>query len=199
MEKLTPLDPALEPLLRDLLARAFRSTLHRLRGLRALLGGWIEIGVPPGSEGRVRMRLEEDMLLLARLDWLGTMMHYPLPVKRLHAGEAPAVLLASALGLGTPEEARERLPQVLDPEAAIALAFWLQAVAPDGLADHDLHLSWSSRSLVVTVKSPREASLDAWRAAFAPLALECELDRIVLRPGALPAQDPAADLAHAPA
>lgn len=199
MEKLTPLDPALEPLLRDLLARAFRSTLHHLRGLRALLGGWIEIGVPPGSEGRVRLRLEEDMILLARLDWLGSMMHHPQPLRRLHAGEAPMVLLAGALGLGTPEEARERLPKVLDPEAAIALAFWLQAVAPDGMVDHDLHLHWMNGSLVVDAKSPRETDLGAWRASFAPLALACELDRIVLRPGALPAQDAATALTHAPA
>ena len=93
-------DP-LEPLLKGLLSKTFRTTLHRLRGLRALLGGWIEIGVPPGSEHRVHARLEEDMLLLARLDWVGTMLPAPPPCSRLEAGEAPSVLLATALGFGS--------------------------------------------------------------------------------------------------
>jgi len=167
--------------------------------LRALLGGWIELGVPPGSEDRVRLRLEEDMLLLARLDWLGSMMQHPQPLKRLQAGEAPVALLAAALGLGTPEEARTRLPQIVDPESAIGLALWLQAVAPDGRLEHDLQLQWLNRCPVLTAKEPREADLEPWRAAFAPLALECELDRIMLRPGALKENDAEISVAHAQA
>lgn len=198
MARLTPIDPSLEPALRDLLARVFRSTLHRLRGLRALLGGWIECGVPPGSEGRVHLRLEEDMLLLARLDWLGSMMNHPLPLKRLEAGEAPAVLLAAALGLGTTEEAGARLPQVIDAEAAIALAFWLQTVAPDGVLDLDLHLQWQNRSLVIESTHRGAADLGPWRAAFSALALECEPTRIVMRPGALLPAGAAAEAVQAP-
>lgn len=182
MERLTPLDPSFEPILRDLLARAFRSTLHRLRGLRALLGGWVECGVPPGSEGRVRVRLEEDMVLLARLDWLGSMLHHPQPLKLLQAGEAPSVLLAAALGLGTPEEARERLPRVPDPEMAVALALALQMLTPDGTLDRDLSLHGEEQSLVVVAAKRRPADLSAWRAAFERWTLEIEAERIVLRP-----------------
>jgi len=185
LDQTSPAEPVLDSLLRELLARGFRSTLHRLRGLRGLLGGWIELGVPPGSEGRVQMRLEEDMVLLARLDWIGTMLHQAPPLKRLEAGEAPAVLLSAALGLGTPEEARERLPQIVDPAVALGLALWLQAVAPDGMLDHDLHLHWQNRSLVVECANRRNPDLNAWSAACGPLVSESSAHRIVLHAGAL--------------
>ena len=137
------------------------------------------------------------MMLLARLDWVGSMMHHPQPLKRLEAGEAPTVLLAAALGLGTPEEARERLPQVLDAEAAIALAFWLQTVAPDGMLEHDLHLQWQNRSLMLTCTNRRTADLSAWSASFGPLAIECEAARIVMRPGSFLPQGVTAEVAPA--
>jgi hypothetical protein len=185
LERLTPLDPSLEPVLRDLLARAFRSTLHRLRGLRALLGGWIECGVPPGAESRVPLRLEEDMILLARLDWIGSMLHHPQPLKLLESGEAPSVLLAAALGLGTPEEARERLPRVPDPEMAVALALALQILAPNGTLERDLSLRWEDHHLVVESEKRRPADLSAWRAAFERWSLDIDGQRIVLRPAEL--------------
>jgi hypothetical protein len=175
---------ALNSIHRDLLHRAFRASLHRLRGLRALLGGWIEIGVPPGSEHRVQPRLEEDMVLLARLDWLGTMMHHAQPPARLHAGEAPQVLLAAALGLGTPEEARERLPHIVDPEAALALALWIQAKAPEATVGDGILQRWQGRSLVVELAAPRPAELAEWDAVYGHQVLQREPHLLVMRPGA---------------
>jgi hypothetical protein len=169
--------------LRFLLARAFRLTLHRLRGLRALMGGWIEIGVPPGSEPRVRTLLEEDMQLLARLDWIGTLLAHAPVAQRLEAGEAPAVLLAAALGVGTPEEAHAALPLVQEPRAALALATWLQAKAPDAVLGRDAHLRWEGRSLVVELAAPRPAELGEWEAHYGELVTRREPHALVFRPG----------------
>lgn len=177
----------LEPICRDLCKRALGASLHRLRGLRGLFGGWIEVGVPPGSEDRVRLKLEEDMILMARLDWLGSMLHRMPPRARLRSGEAPAVLLAAALGLGTPEEAGERLPRIQDPEAALALALWLQAKAPAVELGGDLHLSWQGRSLVVELAAPQPAELEEWLAEFGACVQHREPHRLVLRPGAFAA------------
>jgi len=157
--------------------------LHRLRGLRALLGGWIEIGVPPGSEDRVQGRLEEDMAMLARLDWLGTMLISPPPLERMNAGEAPIVLLAVALGLSSAEEARARMPQILEPRAAVAAALWLQAKARDGVIDHDVRLIWEGRGLGFTLSVAPPSSMPEWEAAFGDLLLHSNAQRIVFRPG----------------
>lgn len=169
--------------IRSLLARAFRFTLHRLRGLRALMGGWIEIGVPPGSEARVRGLLEEDMSLLARLDWIGTLLSHAPIAKRLEAGEAPAVLLAAALGLGTPEEGRARLPEPATPRAALALATWIHAKAPEAVLGRDLLMRWEGRSLVVELADPRPAELAGWVAEFGDLVLRREPQSLGFRPG----------------
>lgn len=115
-------------LARDLLDRAMRATLHRLNGIHALLSGWLLIGIPPGQETAVEARLDEDRLLLARLSWLRGVLHAGVRPEVLLAGEAPRVLLAAALGLGTPEEAASRLPRFADPQAGLALALWAQAV-----------------------------------------------------------------------
>lgn len=171
-----------EPI-RQLLARAFHSTLHRLRGLRALLGGWIEIGVPPGSEERVRDRLGEDMTLLARLDWLGSMLFLTPPLQRLEAGEAPSVLLAVALGFGSPEEARERLPVILAPRAGLALALYLQNRAPEAVLGHDLQLRWEGRSLVVDFAAPSPSGAAEPEAELAEFLLRHEPQTLAFRPG----------------
>lgn len=175
---------SLEPVLRDLLQRAFRASLHRLRGLRGLFSGWIEIGVPAGSEARVRLKIEEDMILLARLDWLGSMLHHVPPQARLQAGEAPAVLLAAALGLGTPEEAGEMLPRVLHPEAALAAAAWLQALAPGAELGEGIQLRWQGRSLLIEIAREQPADLEAWQAEFASAVLQRGPRTLILHPGA---------------
>lgn len=173
----------METLLRDLLGKSFHAVLHRLRGLRALLGGWIEIGVPPGSEDRVHSRLEEDMALLARLDWIGSMMITTPPPERMEAGEAPGVLLAVALGISSAEEARARLPLIQNPRAAVAAALWLHASAPHCVLNHDARLAWEGRSLVIELTAVRPADLAEWDAAYASLILSRDPRRIVFRPG----------------
>ncbi len=124
------------------------------------------------------------MVLLARLDWLGTMMHHAQPPVRLHAGEAPQVLLAAALGLGTPEEAHDRLPRIADPEAALALALWLQAKAPEATVGDGILQRWQGRSLVVELAAPRPAELADWDAAYGHQVVQREPHLLVMRPGA---------------
>lgn len=176
---------ALDPLYRALLLRAFRGSLHRLRGLRNLFSGWIEFGLPPGAETRVRIKQEEDAALLARLDWLGTMLSHGATRAQLTGGEAPAILLAAALGLHTPEEAGVRLPRIGEPEAALAAALWLQAKAPVAVLGHDLHLRWQGRSAIFELAAPRNVDLTAWQTELASWVAQQEESRLVLRPGAL--------------
>ena len=173
----------MEDLLRALLARSFRAVLHRLRGIRGLLGGWVEVGVPPGSEHRVRARLDEDMALLQRLDWLGSMLIHTPPLQRMEAGEAPQVLLAVALGMGSPEEARAKLPGILEPRAAVGAAVWLQACAPECALGYDVHLRWEGRSLRIELARPHAAELAEWEASYGDLLLHREPAAIVFRPG----------------
>lgn len=172
-----------DELLRALLAKCYRAVLHRLRGLRTLLGGWIEIGVPPGSEDRVRSRLEEDMALLARLDWIGSMLITTPPPERMEAGEAPTVLLAVALGISSPEEARARLPRIREPRAAVAAALWLQAQAPNCVLDHDARLGWEGRSWTIDLTTAGATNLSAWETAYGDLLLRRTPQRLVFRPG----------------
>lgn len=179
-----PQPSPLDEHLRRLVIRAFRTLLHRLRGLRSLLGGWVEVGVPPGSEARVPALLQEDIALLARLDWIGTLLMYPPPLERMEGGEAPTVLLAVALGLGSPEEARARLPQIVEPRAAVAAAIWLQLRVPDGVLDREVRMDWEGRSLTLAVESAAESDdTAAWSAAYGDLLLLQESKRIVFRPG----------------
>lgn len=179
-----PLKPlSLDDLLRALLARSYRAVLHRLRGIRALLGGWVEVGVPPGSEHRVRARLDEDMALLQRLDWIGSMLIHTPPLQRMEAGEAPQVLLAVALGMSSPEEARTRLPVIHDPRAAVGAALWLQACATECVLDYDVHLRWEGRSLRIELVRPHAADLPEWEASYGDLLLRREPAALVFRPG----------------
>lgn len=165
-----------------LVQKAFRRTLHRLRGTGSLLEGWVQIGVPPGSEGAVHARLEEHARLIARLDWLGSLLAIPPPPERLEAGEAPGVLLAAALGHGTPEEAGARLPRILEPRAAAALALWTQAKIPDG-AGADAHLHWEGRVLAVEIAAPRAADFEWWDQRYGGFALRREPHALRMRPG----------------
>ena len=147
-----------------------------------MLGGWIEIGVPPGSEDRVHSRLEEDMALLARLDWIGSMLIATPPAERMESGEAPTVLLAVALGLSSAEEAKARLPLILEPKAAVAAALWLQAHAPHCVLDHDVKLGWEGRGLVLELRAAPASDLATWETAYGGLLQSCAAKRIVFRP-----------------
>ena len=194
----SPLKPSLDDSLRALLARSFRAVLHRLRGIRALLGGWVEVGVPPGSEHRVRPRLDEDMALLQRLDWIGSMLIHAPPLQRMEAGEAPQVLLAVALGMSSPEEARARLPVIHEPRAAVGAALWLQACAPECVLDCDVHLRWEGRSLRLELTRPHAVDLADWEASYGDLLLHRESSAIVFRPGVFAPAQAADGAAEAP-
>ena len=85
--------------------------------------------------------------------------------------------------------------QIVQPRAALALALWLQAKAPDGCLGHDIHARWQSRSLVVELTAPRAAELSAWTAAFQDLLVQQEPQRLVFRPSAFaPPPEPPAEL-----
>lgn len=116
-------------LARELLTLSFRATLHRLRGVRSLLSGWAMLGPGSTEEKTLNLRLKEDKTLLARLDWIHSFQNTFLDPALLLSGEAPAVLLAARLGLGTPEEAYKTLPSYSEPGIALGIAFTLQALA----------------------------------------------------------------------
>jgi len=156
--------------------------LHRLRGVRGLLSGWIEVGVPEGEQGRVHQRLEEDLLLLGRLDWLRSVLHHAPPRQRILLGEAPAVLLACALGIGTPEEAGERLPIINKPEAALALALWLQ-MQTKVFDSASIRYGWQGDCFEVVLADSKDVKLEAWHQLYRQWIAESEPNRLMLRPG----------------
>lgn len=168
---------------KDLVDRCFSICLHRLRGVRGLLSGWIEIGVPAGEQARVHQRMDEDLLLLGRLDWLRSLLHHAPPRQRVLLGEAPAVLLACALGMGTPEEAGNRLPEILQPEAALALALWLQ-IRAHAFDAANIKTAWKGDCLEVTLASSNDADLSSWSRLYNEWVVESEPHRLLMRPGA---------------
>jgi|FLOH01.1.fsa_nt_gi hypothetical protein len=166
---------------KDLVDRCFSMNLHRLRGVRGLLSGWIEIGVPESEQSRLRQRMDEDLLLLGRLDWLRSMLHHAPPRQRILLGEAPAVLLACALGLGTPEEARERLPIIHQAEAAVALALWLQMQTKD-FDSASIRCGWQGECFEVVLTETKNAELDCWQRIYSQWIAEMEPKRLMMRP-----------------
>jgi hypothetical protein len=114
-----------------LLDHAFRATLHRLRGVQSLLVGWAEIGAGGEDAPRLKHHFVECGTQLARLEWLHGARTLDLSLARLAGGESPKVLLAAAAFNSTPEEVQgEPLPVISTPEAALALALWLEAQRP---------------------------------------------------------------------
>ncbi len=177
--------PAEEPFgqdFKDLVDRCFSISLHRLRGVRGLLSGWIEIGVPEGEQARVHQRMDEDLLLLGRLDWLRSMLHHSPPRQRVLHGEAPAVFLACALGMGTPEEAGDRLPIINQPEAALAVALWLQRRAHE-LDSVSISFGWKGDCLQVELASAKDADVSLWSRVYAEWVASAEPNRLLMRPG----------------
>ena len=159
-------DSSLQATLHDLVNRCFSITLHRLRGVRGLVHGWLEIGVPETEMPRLRAHMEEDLVLLARLDWLRSFLHHSPPLERCTGGEAPSVFLAAALGLGTPEEAKERLPEIKDAEAALALSLWLQGCTT-AYDSESIRVSWPDHHLEVQLAIQQDwPGIKAWRAQF---------------------------------
>jgi hypothetical protein len=172
---------------KDLVDRCFSICLHRLRGVRGLLSGWIEIGVPEGEQHRVHQRMDEDLLLLGRLDWLRSLLHHAPPRQRVLLGEAPAVFLACALGMGTPEEAGDRLPKILQPEAALALSLWLQ-IRSQAFDAASIRFGWKGNCLEVTLASVNDADLSTWSRLYGEWVVESEPHRLLMCPGAFAPQ-----------
>lgn len=181
---------------RDLVDRCFSISLHRLRGVRGLLSGWIEIGVPQGEQNRVHQRMDEDLLLLGRLDWLRSLLHHSPPRQRILNGEAPAVLLACALGMGTPEEAAERLPVIEQAEASLALSLWLQMRA-EIFDSSSVKCDWKGNCLEVTLACANDGDLSSWRRNYGQWIAEEEPHRILMRPGAFSRHPQAKELEQA--
>lgn len=149
----------------SLLDHAFRVALHRLRGVQSLLVGWAEIGVQGDEAQRVRAHHEEATRQLARLEWLHGARARALPLERLAGGEAPQVLLAAAVCHATPEEAGDKLPRVLDPEAALALALWAEAQRAEG-EPAEVRFRWDGMQLELRLENAAATDLTDWQARW---------------------------------
>jgi len=109
-----------------LLYRAHRASLHRLRGVIQILGGWATLGTPEPADEKIRVRMQEAHTLSERLDLLWHLQSEQHP-DLTNPIIAPAIL-ASALRAGTPEEAGARLPVPQShPIAFLALSAWLES------------------------------------------------------------------------
>lgn len=185
--------PQEEEALRDLLDRAMRAAIHRLRGGRGLLSGWALLGVPKDHESRVKDRLEEDRLLLGRLDWIRGVLRAGPRLEVILAGEAPQVILAAALELGTPEEAGDRLPRHKDARAALALALWARWAVGEEPGHEPVALEFADGALVARAQCPVPREVDAtWTARFADLLLApASAESIRFRRGLFAAAAPA--------
>jgi hypothetical protein len=111
--------------LRSLAELGFRTTYHRLRGVRGVVAGWIEIGIPEEQKARLLANLAQEQVLLLRLDEMHQACVEAISTSDAIVGSKPEVFLAATLKLGTPEEGAELMPSVLEPQAALALAVWL--------------------------------------------------------------------------
>ena len=172
-----------EAAVRDaVLDHGFRAALHRLRGVQALLVGWAEIGVVGDEATRVRAHHEEGAILLARLEWLHGARVRGLPLERLVSGEAPRVLLAAAACNATPEEAGLLLPEVLVPDAALALALWVEAQRPDG-EPASVRFAWQGNALTLRIENAVPVALEAWHARWGTLLTEHSPGAATFRPG----------------
>ena len=175
-----------------LLDHAFRATLHRLRGVQALLVGWAEIGVVGEEAQRVRVHHEDATRLLARVEWLHGARARDLPLERLVTGESPQVLLAAAACHATPEEAHAVLPQVVDPEAALALALWSEAQRPEG-EPAELRFQWEGGTLELRMENAVPCDLQTWHDRWGRFVVEQTEGAVRFRPGGF---RPAADVSR---
>ena len=111
--------------LQSLAELGFRTTYHRLRGVRGVVAGWIEIGIPKEQKARILANLAQEQVLLLRLEEMHRACVETISTADAIVGGKPEVFLAATLKLGTPEEGAQLMPSVLEPEAALALAVWL--------------------------------------------------------------------------
>ena len=165
-------EPSLEALGRGLLDRCLRAILHRLRGIRTVLNGWLLMGLPDCEKLAVQRLMEEEQGLLDRLDRIRALLHEGPSVETLARGELPAIALAASFSLGTPEHGRERVPVPRDPVAGIALALWLEAQAGGSMTPLAPPPAWRIEEGRLRVELPGGApSPVAWRARFPDLVV----------------------------
>ena len=108
----------------ELAEMGFRATYHRLRGVRGVVAGWIEIGIPEEQKSRILSNLAKEQELILRLDEMHQAACGRWNPADAALGVRPAIFLSACLQLGTPEEGGELMPSILNVEAALALATW---------------------------------------------------------------------------
>lgn len=147
-----------------------RATVHRLRGVRGLITGWALIGITDAQKDGLRDRIDEDRVLLGRLDWIREALRVEPEVKTLARGEAPQVLLAAALGFGTPEEAHNAIPHTRVPVAGLALALWVHMATNGKAADTELRVQLDTYNSELTAQLPNQVDnfrqIAAWSICY---------------------------------
>ncbi len=147
--------------LQSLAELGFSTTYHRLRGVRGVVAGWIEIGIPEQQKTRILANLAQEQVLLLRLEEMHQACVEPLSTSDALVGDKPEIFLAATLKLGTPEEGADLMPSVIEPQAALALAVWLLERNCD---DNDVRPTLETVEGVITVSiegSTRNAA-PAW-------------------------------------
>ncbi|NQU47625.1 MAG: hypothetical protein HQ519_03170 [Planctomycetes bacterium] len=111
-----------------LLDRAHRACLHRLRGAAQVLGGWATLGLPAkDGEETLRSRMLEVQQVTEWVDELWHIQAQPTP--NLCREDLIAWLLAASLRIGTPQEAKDPIPEFSQVEAGLAFCAGLELVA----------------------------------------------------------------------
>jgi|MDSW01.2.fsa_nt_gb hypothetical protein len=108
----------------ELAEMGFRATYHRLRGVRGVVAGWIEIGIPEEQKPRILSNLAKEQELILRLDEMHQAACGRWNPADAALGVRPAIFLSACLQLGTPEEGGELMPSILKTDGALALATW---------------------------------------------------------------------------
>ena len=149
----------------------FRTTYHRLRGVRGVVAGWVEIGIPEGQKARILANLAQEQALLLRLEEMHQACVEPLSTADALVGEKPGIFLAAALKLGTPEEGADLMPSVIEPQAALALAVWLL----ERNSDHNdvrPSLAIIDGAVTATIEDSTRPSAPAWPAELSNFVTE---------------------------
>ncbi|MDP6962838.1 MAG: hypothetical protein QGF46_01585 [Planctomycetota bacterium] len=139
----------------------FRATYHRLRGVRGVVAGWIEIGIPDEQKTRILANLAEEQDLLLRLEEMHKASIHPFSTPDALVGNKPDIFLAASLKLGTPEEGAELMPSILKPQAGLALAVWLLQRQSFEANVHPL-LSVIDGDVVATIEGCEVESAPPW-------------------------------------
>ncbi len=144
-----------------LLHRAHRASLHRLRGVIQILGGWATLGTPEPADEKIRVRLQEAQILSDRMNLLWQLQLEQNP-DLTDPNIAPAIL-AGAMRAGTPEEAGSRLPITQShPIAFMALSAWLESTIGE-CAFPKIQLSLEDSELVrARVNGQPLSTPDSW-------------------------------------